>query len=44
MATGRLDEKIATAIIQAADEALAGAFAGDFVVDPFQAVPAPPTT
>ncbi|GAB7026770.1 aspartate ammonia-lyase [Geotalea toluenoxydans] len=37
MATGRLDEKIATAIIQAADEALAGAFAGDFVVDPFQA-------
>ncbi len=37
MATGRLEEKIAAAIIQAADEALNGAFTGDFVVDPFQA-------
>lgn len=36
-ATGRLEEHIAAAIIQAADEALAGAFNGDFVVDPFQA-------
>jgi aspartate ammonia-lyase len=37
MATGRLDKNLATAIVRAADEALAGTFADDFVVDPFQA-------
>lgn len=37
MATGRLDEKIGAAIVQAAEESLAGKFAGHFVVDPFQA-------
>lgn len=34
---GLLDEKLADAIIQAADEILAGQFADQFVVDPFQA-------
>jgi len=37
MATGRLDAEIGSAIVAAADEALAGRFAGQFVVDPFQA-------
>jgi aspartate ammonia-lyase len=37
MATGRLDKAIGTAIVQAADEALAGGFRDDFLVDPFQA-------
>ena len=37
MATGRLEHNIGAAIVQAADEALAGKFAGQFVVDPFQA-------
>ena len=37
MATGRLPGEIGAAIVQAADEALAGRFDGDFVVDPFQA-------
>ena len=37
MATGRLAEDIGSAIVQAADEALAGKFAGQFLVDPFQA-------
>ncbi|MBI1919478.1 MAG: aspartate ammonia-lyase [Geobacter sp.] len=37
MATGRLDQAIGKAIVQAADEALAGEFDRDFVVDPFQA-------
>ena len=35
--TGRLDPKLADAIIQAADEVLAGKYRGDFVVDPYQA-------
>lgn len=34
---GLLDEKLASAIIQAADEVLAGKYADQFVVDPFQA-------
>jgi len=34
---GLLDEKVAKAIIQAADEVLAGEFNDQFVVDPFQA-------
>ena len=37
MATGRLPAEIGIAIVQAADEALTGGFAGEFVVDPFQA-------
>ncbi len=37
MATGRLPAEIGEAIVRAADEALAGRFDGDFVVDPFQA-------
>ena len=37
MATGRLPAEIGEAIVQATDEALAGGFSGDFVVDPFQA-------
>jgi aspartate ammonia-lyase len=37
MGTGRLDDKIGRAIVAAADEALAGGFADQFVVDPFQA-------
>lgn len=37
IATGRLPADIGRAIIQAADEALAGKFDDDFVVDPFQA-------
>src|SRR5512140_3128662 len=37
MATGRLPAEIGRAIVQAADEALAGRFDGEFVVDPFQA-------
>lgn len=37
MATGRLAEKIATAIVAAADEVLGGEMADQFVVDPFQA-------
>lgn len=37
LATGRLDSEIGRAIVQAADEALAGRFADQFVVDPFQA-------
>ncbi|GFE57556.1 aspartate ammonia-lyase [Geobacter sp. AOG1] len=37
MATGRLPGEIGDAIVQAADEALAGRFDADFVVDPFQA-------
>lgn len=37
MATGRLDPSIGEAIVQAADESLAGKFDRDFVVDPFQA-------
>jgi aspartate ammonia-lyase len=37
MATGRLPTEIGGAIVQAADEALAGRLAGEFVVDPFQA-------
>lgn len=37
MATGRLAGEIGEAIVRAADEALAGRFDGDFVVDPFQA-------
>lgn len=36
-ATGRLDATIGRAIESAADEALAGNHAGEFVVDPFQA-------
>lgn len=36
-ATGRLAADKADAIVQAADEALSGAFDGQFVVDPFQA-------
>ncbi|MBJ6727814.1 aspartate ammonia-lyase [Geomesophilobacter sediminis] len=37
LATGRLDAAVGKAIVQAADEALSGAFADHFVVDPFQA-------
>ena len=37
MATGRLSAEIGAAIVQAADEALAGGLDEDFVVDPFQA-------
>ncbi len=37
MATGRLPAEIGRAIIRAADEALAGKFDDQFVVDPFQA-------
>jgi len=37
MATGRLDPAIGSAIVRAADEALAGKLDGHFVVDPFQA-------
>ena len=37
MATGRLPAEVGSAIVQAADEALAGGFDGEFVVDPFQA-------
>ncbi len=36
-ATGRLPADIGSAIVKAADEAVAGRFAGEFVVDPFQA-------
>jgi len=35
--TGRLDRKLADAIIKAADEVLAGGHRDDFVVDPYQA-------
>ncbi|HTI65751.1 MAG TPA: lyase family protein, partial [Gemmatimonadaceae bacterium] len=35
--TGRLDAKLADAIVQAADEALGGKFDDQFVVDPYQA-------
>jgi aspartate ammonia-lyase len=37
MATGRLDRPVGEAIVQAADQALAGQFADQFLVDPFQA-------
>lgn len=37
MATGRLPAELGGVIVRAADEALAGGFAADFVVDPFQA-------
>jgi len=37
MATRRLDKELGEAIVRAADEALSGAFADQFVVDPFQA-------
>ncbi|MDD2737248.1 MAG: aspartate ammonia-lyase [Desulfuromonadaceae bacterium] len=37
MSTGRLSAEIGTAIVAAADEALAGELADQFVVDPFQA-------
>src|SRR5512135_3309547 len=37
MATGRLAAETGGAIVRAADEALAGRFAAEFVVDPFQA-------
>ncbi len=37
MATGRLSGAIGGAIVQAADDALAGGYDGQFVVDPFQA-------
>src|SRR5512137_1651428 len=37
MATGRLPAEIGDAIVKAADEAISGAFADEFVVDPFQA-------
>ena len=37
MSTGRLEEKNGNAIVAAADEALAGDLADQFVVDPFQA-------
>jgi aspartate ammonia-lyase len=37
MATGRLASEVGEAIVAAADEALGGAFADQFVVDPFQA-------
>ena len=35
--TGRLDAKLADAIVQAADEVLAGKYADQFIVDPYQA-------
>jgi aspartate ammonia-lyase len=35
--TGRLDARLADAIVQAADEVLAGQYADQFVVDPYQA-------
>ena len=35
--TGRLDAKLADAIVQAADEVLAGQYRDQFVVDPYQA-------
>ncbi len=35
--TGRLDPKLADAIVQAADEILAGKFRDQFIVDPYQA-------
>jgi len=37
MATGRLNAELGDAIVRAADQALAGEFADQFVVDPFQA-------
>jgi len=37
MATGRLDAELGGAIVTAADQALSGAFADQFLVDPFQA-------
>ncbi|HEY6008089.1 MAG TPA: aspartate ammonia-lyase [Geobacteraceae bacterium] len=37
MATGRLPAEVGAAIVAAADEALAGRFSDQFVVDPFQA-------
>ena len=37
MATGRLDSALGQAIVQAADQALSGQFADQFLVDPFQA-------
>src|SRR5208337_5299342 len=37
MATGRLPTEIGGAIVQAANEALAGRLTGEVVVDPFQA-------
>ena len=37
MATGRLDPVLGAAIIKAADQALSGQFADQFLVDPFQA-------
>jgi len=37
METGRLNADVGRAIVQAADEALVGRFADQFVVDPFQA-------
>ena len=36
-ATGRLDATLADAIVQAADEILAGAYRDQFIVDPYQA-------
>ena len=35
--TGRLDPKLADAIVQAADEVLAGKYSDQFIVDPYQA-------
>jgi len=37
LATGRLDAEVGGAIVRAADQALSGEFADQFVVDPFQA-------
>lgn len=37
MSTGRLSRETGDAIVQAADEALAGALDGQFIIDPFQA-------
>ena len=37
MTTGRLDRELGEAVVKASEEALAGAFADQFVVDPFQA-------
>ncbi|SNB46848.1 aspartate ammonia-lyase [Geobacter sp. DSM 9736] len=37
MATGRLPQELGEAIVRAADEAIAGGLADQFVVDPFQA-------
>ncbi|TSK08696.1 MAG: aspartate ammonia-lyase [Geobacter sp.] len=37
MTTGRLERELGEAIVKAADEALSGALADQFVVDPFQA-------